>query len=112
MIELIQTVIVAILVIVLVLGVAYSTLVWPLILLWYIKNHACRWVALSFRIRAKLRRRKNFSWFNSRRRRGNDIFWKLERRNILHVFRFMVLATIPLLLTFCLGQLLTLIRHW
>jgi hypothetical protein len=28
------------------------------------------------------------------------------------LFRFIVLATIPVLLTFFLGQLLTLIRHW
>jgi hypothetical protein len=102
--------IIVILVLPLVPLVIYSALVYPFIMFWYMKEFGCRWTVLSIRINQKLNRRKNFSWFRSRHKKYNDIFWRLERRNINRAYKILVLAHIPLILAIILGQILAMIK--
>jgi hypothetical protein len=98
-------------IVILVLPLAiYGSLIYPFIILWYMKEFGCRWTVLSIRINRKLNRRKNFSWFRSRHKKYNNIFWRLERQNINRACKILVLAHLPLLLALILGQIFAMIK--
>jgi len=88
----------------------YCSIVYPFVILWFIKSHWIPWIRLYWKIRRKLSKRTNFSLFRSRYARCNSILWKLEGGRIYRVFWIMLFLHVPFFLAIALCIVLNLLR--
>jgi hypothetical protein len=88
----------------------YASVIYPLTLIWILWKHGCRMVAISLKIRRRLAGRRGFSIFRSRRKRGNDIFWRIEGPQIIRIGWILLFTQVPVILALLISAILGLLR--